>query len=255
MYRLFIELSNHKVNSYLLRKFATSKASRRLNKSFAKTFKLNEKEMLEPLESYESLHKLFIRQLNPLDRPINENEGIVVSPVDGILAEQHVLSPGVTFHVKGQDYTIEEMLGSKEAAQKYEGGTLMVLYLSPSHYHRIHSPVDAEVMKQWVLGGRSYPVNNYGLRYGRRPLSRNYRVITELDVDGRSLAVVKVGAMNVNTIELTHANPTIKRGEEMGYFSFGSTVVLIAQKGLMELATCDTPSDVKVGQKLTNKLI
>ncbi|WEG17318.1 phosphatidylserine decarboxylase [Alkalihalophilus pseudofirmus] len=254
LYRLFIELSNHKMNSLILKSFAESKMSRRVNRSFTKTFNLNEQEMLEPVHSYKSLHELFIRRLKPESRPINQLEDILVSPVDGILAEQHILAPGVTFHVKGQDYTLEEMLGSSEAAGKYDGGVVMVLYLSPSHYHRIHSPADAEITKQWTLGGRSYPVNNWGLLYGRRPLSRNYRVITELNVSGKQLAVVKVGAMNVNTIELTHKNSTLSRGEEMGYFSFGSTVVLVGEKGLMELADKQTPADVLMGQKLTNRV-
>jgi phosphatidylserine decarboxylase len=250
LFRLFVELSNHKFNSYLLRRFAKAPISKRFNRSFTSTFGLNEQEMKEPIESYKSLHELFIRELKSTSRPIDDSPNSLVSPVDGILAEQHLLSPGVTFSVKGQDYTIEEMLGSKEAATKYDGGVVMVLYLSPSHYHRIHSPISGEILKQWTLGGRSYPVNNWGLKYGKKPLSRNYRVITEIGVEGRRLAVVKVGAMNINTVELTHSGQSVKRGQELGYFSFGSTVVLVAEKNMIDLADKETPSEVKMGEKL-----
>ncbi len=135
-----------------------------------------------------------------------------------MIAQAGKLENDTVFEVKGQTYRIDEMLGSIEAAQRYHNGMYFILYLSPSHYHRIHSPIDGEIVRQWTLGKRSYPVNNWGLRFGKRPLSRNYRVVTELNVDGSLLAVVKVGAMNINTIELTHPTNKFEKRRGNGLF-------------------------------------
>ncbi len=252
LYRSCIELTNHRLSSLLLKWFARSRVSRLFIKSFAKTFRLNETEMARPLKEYEHLHDLFIRQLKTGVRPVDERRNVLVSPVDGIVAEVGMLEEKTTFTVKGQLYTIEEMLGSTEAAECYHNGMYIVLYLSPSHYHRIHSPIDGEVVRRWSLGTRSYPVNQLGLRYGKRPLSRNYRVITEMMHDHYHLALVKVGAMNVNTIEVTHRDKIIKKGEEIGYFSFGSTVVLLMEAGFIEMDTIAKVGEIKMGEQLAN---
>ncbi|WP_088103391.1 phosphatidylserine decarboxylase [Halalkalibacter urbisdiaboli] len=250
LFRSFVELSNHRIQSVLLKAFATSKISKPLIPLFVNTFKLNEEEMGRSIREYGSLHELFIRQLKPGCRPIESDTNSFISPVDGVLADFGKIKDNVRFSVKGQEYSVSEMLGSKSAAKTYEEGLFLILYLSPSHYHRIHSPISGEVLKQWTLGGRSYPVNELGMTLGRRPLSRNYRVITEMLSRGKKLAVVKVGAMNVNTIELTHQTKSLNKGEEIGYFSFGSTVVLLIEKGLVSLDEQKTPREFKMGEKL-----
>jgi phosphatidylserine decarboxylase len=206
--------------------------------------------MVKPLNEYNHLHDLFIRELKAGVRPINNEREALISPVDGILAQFGQLQEETLFHVKGQTYNIEEMLGSKQASKPYLNGQYFILYLSPSHYHRIHSPVDGTILKQWILGGRSYPVNDLGLRYGKKPLSKNYRLITELKASGKHIAVVKVGAMNVNTIEVTHKHNSLQKGEEIGYFSFGSTVVLLCEDGLIVDVDLQENSQLKLGQKL-----
>ncbi|MCL7746898.1 phosphatidylserine decarboxylase [Halalkalibacter alkaliphilus] len=250
LFRSCIELTNHRLTSSALRNFSRSKISKPLVKPFARTFHLNDSEMKRPLNEYVHLHDLFIRELKPGSRPIDKNTHSLISPVDGIMAQHGDLRKGTVFHVKGQDYNIEEMLGSAQAAEPYLNGHYFILYLSPSHYHRIHCPVDGIIKRQWQLGGRSYPVNTLGLRYGKRPLSRNYRVISELDVNGKHLAIVKVGAMNINTIELTHNEERLYKGDEMAYFSFGSTVVLLCENGLLSQTDIEENSEVRVGEKI-----
>lgn len=77
-----------------------------------------------------------------------------------------------TFDIKGKRYSIVDMLGNEERAKRYAGGTYMVIYLSPSHYHRIHSPLSGSVTERFVLGRKSYPVNAAGMEYGKEPLSK-----------------------------------------------------------------------------------
>ncbi|MDT8861455.1 phosphatidylserine decarboxylase [Alkalihalobacillus sp. MEB130] len=250
LFRSCIELTNHRLTSSALKRFSRSKVSKPLIKPFASTFGLNEAEMKRPLHEYAHLHDLFIRELKSEVRPIDQQAQSIISPVDGIVAQHGDLTQGTTFHVKGQDYNIEEMLGSSQVSQPYYNGYYLILYLSPSHYHRIHSPVDGMITRQWKLGSLSYPVNSVGLRYGKRPLSRNYRVITEFDVEGSRVALVKVGAMNINTIELTHKGMHLKKGEEMAYFSFGSTVVLLFEQGLISQSDIEANSEVKVGEPI-----
>ena len=102
------------------------------------------------------------------------------------------------------------MLGNEERAQRYAGGTYMVIYLSPSHYHRIHSPLSGSVIERFVLGRKSYPVNAAGMEYGKNHC-QNYRSVTEVNSDGEHMALVKVGAMFVNSIELLHEETLFKR--------------------------------------------
>lgn len=250
-YRVVIELTNGKWSSNILRKFARSKISRYLVPSFAKAYKINTDEMEQSISNYTTLHDFFIRKLKNEARPIHQEEAAILSPVDAVIEDIGEIHPNAVILVKGKQYSISEMLGSLEKAKPYVDGTYMIFYLSPSHYHRIHSPVTGKVTDQWVLGSKSYPVNKLGLKYGRETLSKNYRSITEINVDGNKIAMVKVGAMFVNSIELTHYHESLTKGQEMAYFTFGSTVILLLPKDRFSLVpSIQTPYHIKVGEKI-----
>lgn len=250
LFRCFVELTGNRIISFLLRKFTTSKLSKIINASFVKIYNINVNEMEKDLHDYESLHCLFTRKLKPGLRPVDNRANSIVSPVDGIIAETGIIDDRVSFFVKGQTYQLAELFGSTEKSNKYKGGIYIILYLSPSHYHRIHSPISGEIIDQWSLGKRSYPVNSLGLKYGKRPLSTNYRIITEMKTKGVHIAVVKVGALNVNSIHLTNQYDHLKKGEEMGYFSFGSTVILLFEKDAVSLEPIKIPSEIKQGMAI-----
>lgn len=251
LYRLLIELTNGKWSSIVLKKFARSRTSRFIVPSFAKIYNLKQDEMENMLEQYGTLHELFIRTLKKDSRSIDERTDSVVSPVDAVIEDVGEIRDTSEIMVKGKIYSIEEMLGNLDSIKKYINGKYMILYLSPSHYHRIHSPVTGIVKKQWTLGSKSYPVNKLGLKYGVRTLAKNYRVITEVETDAGHVAVVKVGAMFVNSIETTHKGTSLEKGEEMAYFSFGSTVVLLFEKGIFQLeSSIHTPKEIKVGERI-----
>ncbi len=252
IYQSFVELSGNRVHSFLLRKFTKSKISKLLNKSFVKVYNINVSEMEKPLDHYGSLQELFVRNLKKDARVIDDNPNSIVSPVDGILAEIGQISEHCTFHVKNQDYTLLEMLGNKNRVKKYKDGTFIILYLSPSHYHRIHTPVSGTVVGKWALGNKSYPVNELGLKFGKRPLSRNFRLITEIRLkSGKYYSLVKVGALNVNSIHSTLSDNYVDKGEELGFFSFGSTVVLLFEKDTIKIdPALKAPMDIKVGMKI-----
>ena len=139
--------------------------------------------------------------------------------------------------------------------ERFQDGLFIVLYLSPQDYHRIHSPADGVVTKQYELGGKSTPVNKWGMALGNSPISTNYRIVTELKQDdGMYIALVKVGAMWVNTIQLSHSTAHLKKGEEVGFFNFGSTVVLLFEKRKVSLnERVKRESFIKAGEPLANK--
>lgn len=249
LYRLIIELTNGRWTSVILQRFAQSRISRFVVPSFAKIYELNQDEMEKDLHEYPTLHDLFIRSLKKEVRLIDKNLESVVSPVDAVIEDVGSINQTSEMIVKGKSYSILEMLGNQETTTKYLNGTYMVLYLSPSHYHRIHSPIEGTIVKQWTLGSKSYPVNKMGLKYGVRTLAKNYRMVTEVKTASGHIAIVKVGAMFVNSIEKTHKGMTLQKGEEMAYFSFGSTVVLLFEEGIFQLdSSIRTPKDIRVGE-------
>lgn len=251
IYRLLIELTNGRWSSAILQRFAKSDKSKRIVPSFAKTYKINQDEMERPIHDYPSLHEFFIRTLKEGARKIDQDSDSVVSPVDAVIEDIGDIEADRTINVKGKVYSIAEMLGNDEAMARYEQGTYMIFYLSPSHYHRIHSPLSGKVENQWSLGMKSYPVNKTGLRYGKYPLAKNYRKITEIRHKAGMAAVVKVGAMFVNSIEITHDGDMLQKGEQMAYFTFGSTIVMLFEKDTFSLLPEITaPYHVKYGEKI-----
>ncbi len=250
-YRLLIELTNGRWSSAILKRFARSRVSRVIVPSFARVYHLHQEEMEKKLHEFPTLHDLFIRQLKKGVRTIDHQENSVVSPVDAVMEDVGPITETSEIIVKGKAYSIEEMLGDKDVLLKYLNGTYIILYLSPSHYHRIHSPVDGTVTKQWTLGRKSYPVNKWGIKYGVRTLAKNYRVITEVKTVTGHVAIVKVGAMFVNSIETTYKGSELVKGKEMAYFTFGSTVVLLFEKGIFQVdQTIQTPKEMKMGEKI-----
>ncbi|WP_445490286.1 phosphatidylserine decarboxylase [Niallia sp. 03133] len=250
IYRLLIELTNGQWSSAMIEKFAHSKVSSIIIPSFAKLFQINLNEMEKNIEEYHNLHEFFIRKLKEGARSSQSAEKEVISPVDAIIEDIGTIYADNTIHVKGKVYSIAEMLGSEQAVQKYKEGMYIIFYLSPSHYHRIHSPVEGEIVNQWTLGKKSYPVNKWGLRYGKNALAKNYRTITEVKTKhNQIIGVVKVGAMFINSIVLSSKEEQLQKGEEMAYFSFGSTVILLFEKdAFISKDFLSTPHAVKIGE-------
>ncbi|BCB04908.1 phosphatidylserine decarboxylase [Bacillus sp. KH172YL63] len=251
IYRLFIELTNKKWSSFLIRKFVQSPLSRPVISSFIKTYKINVDEIAGDVSDYKTLHDFFIRNLKEDARVIQHSDEQAVSPVDGLMASSGIITDDLLIEVKGKTYSILDMLGSEGKASSYSGGEFAVFYLSPANYHRIHSPVSGTVLSRWSLGDHSYPVNELGLKYGKEALSKNFRSITELQTKGGKVAVVKVGAMFVNCVDYVHENKEWKQGEEVAYFSFGSTVILLFEKNSFAFQEERTvPRNVTVGETI-----
>ena len=251
LYQRSIELTNGAFTSNLISQFAQSKNSRRFIPGYIKAYQILTDDVEKPIDSFPTLHDFFVRKLSAGSRPIAPAP--VVSPVDGKIEIAGDLQEDVRFLVKGQRYSLADLLGDEALADRYQDGKYAVLYLSPADYHRIHSPADGKVNRQYVLGKKSYPVNAAGLKYGKEPLSGNYRMVTELETAFGNMLVVKVGAMFVNSIKLTETGSEWEKGHEVGYFSFGSTVVLFFEANSIEFVEdMSNGNRVKVGEPLGN---
>ncbi|MDY0407011.1 phosphatidylserine decarboxylase [Virgibacillus sp. 179-BFC.A HS] len=246
--KYFVELTGNPISSKLLKAISQSRISRPLIKPFAKVYHINLQEMEYPVDHYHSLNDFFTRRLKQASRSINVAKNTLVSPVDGVMSDSGPLKENRTFHIKNHTYTLDAILGSSEKARFYQNGYFYIFYLSPSHYHHIHYPIDGTVISRYALGGKSYPVNSLGLRFGDQPFATNYRIISELETGFGKMAMVKVGALNINSINLLHAASQFKKGEELGYFSFGSTVMLFLEKNDAFDSLCKPGTEIMTGQ-------
>ncbi|MFD0869771.1 phosphatidylserine decarboxylase [Chlamydia abortus] len=245
-FRLLTELSSRKSVSRLTGAFAKSKISRSLIPWFAKSYGIRIEDAEKPVAEYKSLNDFFTRRLKSGLRPIDTTAEALISPVDAAITGMGTIASGQIVNVKGQDYTLEELLNQSPRQLNYKDGFYYVLYLSPTDYHRIHSPVSGTVIEKEHIPGKVYPVNEFGLRYMRRVLSRNERLVTYLKHPFGELAVVKVGALNVSSIQYVEPLPNeLAAGDELAYFEFGSTVVL-----LMENGTFDPRDGLAIGSKV-----
>lgn len=256
LYQSLIELTNGKYSSLFLKKVTTSPLSKKLIQTYSKVFQINLSEVSHDIHSYTSLQDFFIRTLKDDARKINTNDKTFISPVDAKVESFGNIENDVAFVVKNKQYSLFDLLGKKEIVNRYENGKYVVLYLSPANYHRIHSPIDATVVRQYTLGNKSYPVNDMGLKYGKKPITHNYRMISELQYNqSKHFALIKVGAMFVNSIELTNISSIWRKGEEIAYFSFGSTVVLLFEKDSVEFTENIVKGHaVKVGEAIATMI-
>ncbi|WP_028546982.1 archaetidylserine decarboxylase [Paenibacillus taiwanensis] len=245
--RLLTELSSRKWVSKIAGAVASSRFSRKLIPTFAKSYGIHIDEAEKSLQEYETLNDFFTRRLKPGLRPLAVGEDKLLSPVDSMITGMGPIEDGTILNVKGQDYTLDELLNRSPHRQKYKHGFYFVLYLSPTDYHRIHSPVTGHTVESEYVPGKVYPVNDFGLKHMRRVLSRNERLITYIRHEYGEVSVVKVGALNVSSIRYVDdkVNANYERGGELAYFEFGSTVVLLTDTGTF------TPRDnLKLGDKV-----
>lgn len=248
--RPFVQLTGNDTVSSVLQRFTRSPYSKCLVRPFHKAYALNEREMTRPLDSFESLHDLFTRSIRQELRPIDDAPTSFVSPADSVATSFGTLDTTDSFTIKGHTYSLTDLFGDEAHAAPYHEGSFAIFYLSPQHYHHFHYPVDGTIVNRYALGNVSYPVNSLGLTYGDAPFKTNYRIITELQTTYGRVAVVKVGALNVNTIDLYPSNGVATKGDDFGFFSFGSTVVVLIDSTTPFHWTLSPDEDVRVGERV-----
>lgn len=256
VYQSAVELTNKKWSSYLIKSLMNAKLSKKLINSYINVYEIDTKEVAQKVESFPTLQQFFTRELKSDARPVDGRLHMMTSPADSKIESFGLITHDTSIVVKGQVYALEQLLGKKENAKTYEKGQYIVFYLSPADYHRVHSPVDGRITRQYILGANSYPVNKTGLKYGRKPISGNYRMISEIQTaDNRKIGFIKVGAMLVNSIHLTNTSEFWTKGEDIGHFAFGSTVVMLFEENSVEfLSNVQQGNHIHVGEAFCNML-
>jgi len=246
------ELTSRKTISRITGAFAQSRGSRIFINKFASAYGIKVEEAEKPIDQYTTLNEFFTRRLKKELRQVDSSPSALVSPVDALITGCGVIHNGTILNVKGQDYSVADLLANDDLAKKFLNGYYYVLYLSPTDYHRIHTPIEGTITNRVHLLGKVYPVNNFGLTHMKKVLSRNERLITYIKNNNHTVAAVKVGAMNVSSIHYVNEHKTeVERGEELAYFAFGSTVVLLTETNSYEAdPAIQLNSKVLMGQKL-----
>ncbi len=240
--------------------------------AFSKAYGINLGEASKPLADYRSLQEFFTRELKPEARPLPDDlEQSVVSPVDGKLRSCGAISDGRLPQIKGKDYSVASLLGDGEVAGKFSGGFFYNLYLSPTDYHHVHSPISGRIIKCTYIPGFLWPVNDWSLTRVESLFSVNERLVIYIQSDHGLMVVVMVGATNVGkmtvsfdpSIETNSCRKTssqvmhdyaegvgIKAGQRLGTFQLGSSVILLAEPGLLVDPELPRAGLVKQGQLL-----
>ncbi len=242
-----------------------------INNTYVKTLGLNMSEFRNP-KFYKSLNDLFTREL-AIPRVINKDDNAFISPCDSLVTQCGTLEKELLLQIKGMEYSVEEMLTYNCANNfdKVKDGSYMNFYLSPKDYHRYHAPCDFKVNKLIHVPGKLYPVN---IKYLNKQIDlfvENERVILECTHNEKLFYMVFVGALNVgqmvfNFEEKVQTNTDIrdvqnyeyedmqiKKGDCLGYFKMGSTVVMVWEKDFVELESL-LGNDVKYGNVIAKKI-
>ncbi len=217
-------------------------------RTFSKAFGVNLDEAKNPNpSSYKSFNAFFTREIKEELRPIEDSS--IVSPVDGTVSQSGPVKDGRIFQAKGQDYTVQELLAcSDEEAKRFANGQFATIYLSPKDYHRMHMPFKGDLREQVHVPGRLFSVAPHTVKTVSRIFSRNERVVANFDTEFGRLAMVLVGAINVAAIETVwdglvtppkgktisrkdyaSGDVVLDKGQEMGRFNMGSTVILVLE--------------------------
>lgn len=246
IYRLGIKALNSKFLNRLLYGSTRCNFSKKFIPKYISHFKINTDELVKQPSDYNSLNDFFTRKIDMGKRPFGDSPSDFCSPCDGAVSHIGKITENIEFIIKNKPYSIVELLNRSDL--NLIGGDYVLIYLSPADYHRFHAPIDAAVLENYRLGKTSEPVNDLGLSMGNAPIVKNYRCIEYLRTKNFSYYTVYIGAVNVNSIVL-HEKNAYKKGEEVGYFQFGSSILLLFPPNVIDI---DFPvnSKIKVGEKI-----
>ncbi|KAI0813429.1 phosphatidylserine decarboxylase-domain-containing protein [Xylaria sp. FL0064] len=215
-------------------------ASKSQIEPFINFHRLDMSEVLFPVEEFKNFNEFFYRALKPTARPCSapDNPHVIVSPADCRSVVFNSIESATKIWIKGREFSIKRLLGDAypEDASRYENGALGIFRLAPQDYHRFHVPVDGILRKPKLIEGEYYTVNPMAIRSALDVYGENVRVICPIDSEqhGRVM-VICVGAMMVGSTVITRQEGEhVKRAEELGYFKFGgSTIVVLFEPGRM----------------------
>ena len=217
---------------------------------------------------FKSIHDCFTRELKDGARPIDADPAVLVSPCDAIVGACGRINGTELLQIKGFPYSLPDLLGAPELVERYTDGTYVTLRLTSSMYHRFHAPHDCRVERVTYISGDTWNVNPIALRRIEKLFCKNERAViqTRLAVSGDVVTLVPVAAILVASIRLNflrgalhlrYRGPNVilcaanfKKGQEMGWFEHGSTVIVLAPGRLSLLDTVQPGRLIRMGEAL-----
>lgn len=214
---------------------------------------------------FATFNDFFIRELNEGARPIDDDADAIVSPVDGTVSFAGKIRADSIFQAKGIDYSLGDLLATDiEEAEHYVDGKSATIYLAPYNYHRVHAAVTGELVAARYVPGDLFSVNEATVSRVDGLFRRNERLIMHFRTEYGRVALIFVGALNVGSIstpwsgeirprktgvvdvlDLTGYPTAVEKGDLLGWFNMGSTVILLMPKGV-----CEWDDDLKPGETL-----
>jgi phosphatidylserine decarboxylase len=227
--------------------------------------------------AYTDFNSFFTRALRPGLRPVTREADALASPVDGTVSQAGTIGGDTLLQAKGIHYSLNALLGGNHRrAAPFEDGSFVTLYLGPRDYHRVHMPIRGRLLEMLYVPGRLFSVNAATTRAVPGLFARNERVISLFETPAGPMALVLVGAIGVGGIETVWSGPVtpphgrrmrdwsyvdaprplvLERGEEMGRFNLGSTVIAIFGAGRIRWSPELEPGRVvRVGESVGRRL-
>jgi phosphatidylserine decarboxylase len=242
-----------------------------LIKLYIKMFKINISECEEEnIEKYNTFCDFFTRKLKKGVHVIDKNNKSVVSSCDGRILQFGKIEDKSILQVKGIKTSVQSLLcNDKELASIYSKGSFLTIYLSPKDYHRVHSPANGKLMKTLHIPGRLFSVADHAVECIKDLYAKNERLVCHFKDDSINFSVIFVGAINVSSIETQwkgevsppmpkklistkygNKNIVINKGDEIGMFKSGSTVVLLFTENVKLSDKIKVNQAIRVGQKI-----
>ena len=221
-------------------------------------------------QKFESLHDCFVRELKPGTRTVDEDPAVLCSPVDAVIGEFGNVREGQVLQAKGFPYSLDELLGEPELIARYRRGRFITLRLKSSMYHRFHAPMAGRTERISYISGDTWNVNPIALKKVERLFCRNERAVVEMrcgtDAEAQHVLLVPVAAVLVASmrfegidvpLNLRYQGPNripwsrrFAKGEEMGYFEHGSTIILFTTSEFQFDGDLVTGEIVRMGERL-----
>ena len=225
------------------------------------------------INEFKTFNDFFTRHLLSSARPIENDGRKIISPADGSLSQFGTIDKKNLIQAKGKFFSLDDLLGNhSEISDQLKNGSFFTIYLSPRDYHRVHMPIDGKLTNMTYIPGKLFSVNSKTTEGISNVFSRNERVVCNFETEIGIVSIVFVGALLVASIitkwhgivtpsyynqiqswDYSHNNISFSKGEEIGHFQFGSTVICCFQRNKLNFKdNLSTMSPIKMGDMVAN---
>ena len=236
---------------------------------YCKKYGVKTDEYFIPEKGFKTFDDFFTRTLRKQLYQFDSQEGSIVSPVDARIDQFGLINDDRIIQAKGIEYSLSDLIPS-QTYKEFLDGLFITLYLSPADYHRIHSPVSGNINGYFYIPGKLFTVQEYMVNGLKGLFTKNERLISYITNQHSIVGVCKIGAMNVGRISLSYSNlktnrtfkrrteffyppmdqPKILKGEELGVFHLGSTIIMLFQKNAVKFDNIDIGQRIRLGERL-----